>query len=93
MRYWQSLYPQMIISLACEDTVNQLERESRRVLEFLGADFEPEVRRYFEHRRAVLTPSAEQVRQPIYASSVNIWQGYVPAINPLLTFLGIQPKL
>ena len=93
MRYWKSLYPQMIISLAYEDTVNQLERESRRVLEFLGADFEPEVLRYFENRRAVLTPSTEQVRQPIYTSSVNIWQRYGPAINPLLTSLGIEPKL
>jgi hypothetical protein len=31
----------------------------------------------------VMTPSAEQVRQPIYKTSINSWQKYGDALKPL----------
>jgi hypothetical protein len=36
----------------------------------------------------VKTASSEQVRQPIYASSVNLWKNYTPYLGELIEVLG-----
>jgi hypothetical protein len=38
--------------------------------------------------RAVRTPSAEQVRQPIYTSAVDHWRHYETELEPLRRALG-----
>lgn len=43
---------------------------------------------FHETRRAVRTPSAEQVRQPIYQSGREYWKAYEPWLDPLKDVLG-----
>jgi hypothetical protein len=38
---------------------------------------------FHQNKRIVLTPSAEQVRHPIYNTSVNSWQRYGELLAPL----------
>jgi hypothetical protein len=60
------------------------------MLQFIGAEFEEAVLSYHENKRIVMTPSSEQVRQPIYTSSVNAWRRYGTALRPLMDALGYE---
>ena len=85
---WFSSYPQNLIRMDYEAVVENLEHEARQLLDFIGLDFEPGVLRFFENERVVLTPSTEQVRQPIYKSSVDQGLRYGNALDPLIRSLG-----
>ncbi|WP_189637882.1 tetratricopeptide repeat-containing sulfotransferase family protein [Thalassotalea sp. HSM 43] len=87
MTFWQGLYPDAILPLAYENVVDDLAKEARQLFSFLHIEFESEVLDFHKNTRTVLTPSAEQVRQPIYKSSVNSWQRYGDAVTPLLSAL------
>jgi tetratricopeptide (TPR) repeat protein len=83
MALWRRHYPQQILTVRYADTVNDLAAQARRILDFLDLTFEEAVLSYYENERAVLTPSTEQVRRPIYRSSSNYEQRYKSAISPL----------
>ena len=85
---WQSLFPGRILTVRYEDTVADVEAQSRRVLDFLDLAFEPEVLAFHETRRLVKTPSASQVRRPIYTESVAAWKRYEKHLGPLIEALG-----
>ncbi|MEQ8205173.1 MAG: hypothetical protein RIA65_03275, partial [Woeseia sp.] len=59
----------------------------RQLLDFCGLPFEESCLRFFANKRAVKTASSEQVRQPIYSSSVNLWRKYEPHLMPLVHIL------
>ena len=88
MDFWIECFGDRVLTVHYEDTVDDVEQQARRMLDFIGADFESHVLRFFENRRTVLTPSAEQVRQPIYKTSVNAWRRYGEALTPLAEALG-----
>ena len=60
----------------------------RLVLAHIGVDFEDACLRFFENKRAVKTASSEQVRQPIYAKSIGLWQTVSDELKPLIDSLG-----
>ncbi|MEZ6210065.1 MAG: sulfotransferase [Phycisphaerales bacterium] len=76
MRHWESLFPGAILDLNYEDLVDDLEAQSRRVLEDIGLPWNDACLRFHEKRNVVATMSAEQVRRPIYKSSVKRWTNY-----------------
>ena len=47
-----------------------------RILEHVGLAFEPGVEQFHQTNRAVTTASFDQVRKPIYTSSVAAWRSY-----------------
>ena len=64
-------------------------RQARRMLDFLELPFEPAVLDFYKTKRVVKTPSASQVREPIYASSVGRWKPYEAFLGPLIEALEI----
>jgi hypothetical protein len=56
-------------------------------LDFLDLPFEQEVLNFHQSKRLVRTPSASQVRQPIYKSAVQAWKKYEDHLGPLLEAL------
>ncbi|MEI9849661.1 MAG: sulfotransferase [Sphingomonas sp.] len=70
-----------------EELVGDLEGEVRRLLAWLGLDFDPACLAFHRTERAVRTPSAEQVRQPIYSDSLDQWRHYEPWLGPLAAAL------
>lgn len=88
MRHFDRIAPGQVHRLVYEDLVDDLEGNVRRLLEFLGLPFEPECLRFFETERAVLTPSAQQVRQPINRSGIGRWRSYEPWLGELRQALG-----
>jgi hypothetical protein len=90
MEFWQGLFAERIITVRYEDTVLDLETQARRMLAFVGVAFESAVLRFQDNERTVMTPSAEQVRQPIYNSSIGMSARYGDALGPLLEALRLQ---
>jgi hypothetical protein len=44
--------------------------------------------RFYQTERAVRTASSEQVRQPMYDTSVNHWRNFRSQLAPLIEVLG-----
>lgn len=76
-----------------EDTVRYLEGEARRVLEFLGLEWEPSVMGYREHlkEKAVASPTYEAVSQPVHTRAIGRWQHYRKYLEKPLVLL--QPTI
>ncbi|MED5420645.1 MAG: sulfotransferase [Pseudomonadota bacterium] len=87
MEHWQKMLPGFFLEVNYEKIVADLETEIRRLLEFCGLPFEESCLRFHETERAVKTASSEQVRRPIYSSSVNLWRNYESHIEELTHIL------
>jgi len=67
-----------------EELVANQESWSRRMIEFLGLDWDPRCLDFQATQRAVVTASFWQVRQKVYGSSRERWRHYEEFIGPLL---------
>jgi len=84
MAHWHALFPGWILDVHYEAVVRNQEGETRRMLDFLGLDFEESCLRFWETERAINTASSEQVRQPIYTGGLNFWRHYEPHLDELI---------
>ena len=91
MDHWHQLMPGFILDVRYEEVVADLDTQIRRLLDYCGLPFEEECLRFHETDRAVKTASSEQVRRPIYTSSVNLWRNYEANLGELIDVL--QPLL
>lgn len=91
MAHWRQVLPQPMLELHYEDLARDPEGQARRVLEFLGLDWDPACLRFHEDAGGVQTPSRWQVRQPVHTRSVGRWKHYEFALAPLLEALGRDP--
>ena len=87
MDHWKQVAPGFILDVRYEDVVGDLEGQIRRILDFCNLPFEEDCLRFHETERAVKTASSEQVRQPIYSSSVNLWRNYESHLSELIQIL------
>ncbi len=88
MAHYDGAMPGRIHRVEYENMVADPETEIRRLLAYCGLAFEPACLRFWESERAVATPSAEQVRQPIYREGLHQWRHYAPWLGPLRAALG-----
>jgi len=91
MEHWRETIPGFVLDVQYEAVVADLETQVRRILDFCGLPFEEGCLRFHKTERAVKTASSEQVRQPIYSSSVNLWRHYESHIDELVEVL--EPQL
>ena len=87
MDHWNEVLPAKVLDVDYEDVVSDLETQVRRILEHCGLPFEEQCLRFHETDRAVKTASSEQVRQPIYSTSVNLWRNYEKHLQPAIEIL------
>jgi hypothetical protein len=87
MDHWQRVMPGFVLDVHYERIVANLEQEVRRLLEFCGLPFEDGCLRFHQTERAIKTASSEQVRRPIYSSSVHLWRNYEAHLGELLEVL------
>lgn len=91
MDHWHTVLPDFVLDVNYEDVVADLDGQVARLLDFCGLPFEEACLRFHETDRAVKTASSEQVRRPIYSSSVNLWRNYESHLDELIQIL--QPVL
>ncbi len=85
--HWRRVLPQRTLTIDYETLVADLDGESRRLIEFLGLDWEPACLEFHKTERPVLTASGWQVRQPLFTRSVGRWRKYEPHLGPLFEVL------
>jgi hypothetical protein len=88
MEHWRQALPIRILDVDYENYTSDLEGTARRIVDFVGLDWDPRCLDFYKIDRAVRTASNWQVRQPIYATSVGRWRNYMPHIQPLIDALG-----
>lgn len=88
MRHFDEVLPGRVHRIIYEDLVEDVEKETRRLLDYLDLPFENNCLQFFETERAILTPSSEQVRQPINRKGIGRWRSYEPWIADLRDALG-----
>jgi tetratricopeptide (TPR) repeat protein len=76
MSHWLESYPDAIRVQGYEDLVNDPDDQIGELLEFCGLDSEPGCFEFYKSKQAVKTPSAGQVSQPMYRSSIGQWRHY-----------------
>ncbi|WP_447599378.1 tetratricopeptide repeat-containing sulfotransferase family protein [Nitrospira sp. Nam80] len=91
MAHWHGSLPLQILDIQYEDTVADLEKQSRRIMAFLKVPWDERCLDFHQVDRAVQTPSRWQVRQPIYNRSVGRWRTYreyLPELETAFADLG-----
>ena len=88
MDHWDQVLPGKVMHLQYEQLIRDPQSTVRRLLEYCGLPFEAATLQFHENRRAVRTASAEQVRQPLYASGVGYWKRFASDLEPLRVSLG-----
>ena len=83
MRHWHETLPDRIYDLPYETLVANSENEIRKLLEFCRLPFEENCLQFHKTSRVVRTPSASQVRQPLYTDTINLWKRYEQQLRPL----------
>lgn len=91
VRHWRRVLPLRMIEIGYEALVGDLEGEARRLIEFLGLEWEPGCLEFHRTERVVVTQSTWQVRQPLYNRSIGRWRLY-RHLAPLLEALGETEK-
>jgi tetratricopeptide (TPR) repeat protein len=87
MDHWNNVLPGKVLDVHYEDVVADLDTQVHRILDHCGLPFEEQCLTFHETDRAVKTASSEQVRQPIYSTSVNLWRNYESHLGPVIDIL------
>jgi tetratricopeptide (TPR) repeat protein len=87
MDHWHEVLPGFVLDVEYEQLVGDFEGQVRRILDFCALPWEQECLEFHRNPRAVRTASAEQVRQPLYATGVNRWRDYERHLGPLIDLL------
>lgn len=90
MAHWRRVLPLPILDMRYEELVAEPEPQMRRMLDFLGLDWDDGCLRFHEKRRSVQTASDWQVRQPMYSSSIARWRRFERHLEPLVEALARQ---
>ncbi len=88
MAHWRNTLGIRVLEVRYEDLVADLEGVARRMLEYIGVEWDPRVLEFHLNKRHMRTASAGQVHQPIFTSSVGRWKHYQRHLGPLLSTLG-----
>ncbi|MFW7267893.1 tetratricopeptide repeat-containing sulfotransferase family protein [Gluconacetobacter sp. Hr-1-5] len=82
MRFWQSVLPGRVLEVGYEDLVGDQEAETRRLLAHCGLEWSEACLNFHANAAPVSTPSAAQVRRPIYRDSVARWRRHERELEP-----------
>lgn len=83
--HWSSALPAgTLLEVPYAELVSDQEIWIRRIIEFIGLDWDPRCLEFHETDRPVLTASSWQVRQRVYSNSVGRWKNYEGFLGPLL---------
>ena len=85
MAHWRAVLPPgTMLDIPYEQMVADQEGWSRKILDFVGLEWDQRVLDFHTTKRSVVTASFWQVRQKIYQNSVRRWRHYEKFIGPLL---------
>lgn len=85
VNHWGQVLPETVfLEVPYEALVHAPEAWSKKLIEFLGLDWDPVVLEFYATKRAVNTASNLQVREKIHKGAIERWRPYKEFIKPLL---------
>ncbi len=79
---WRRMLPNRVLELEYEALVADQEGQTRRLLAHCGLDWTERCLDFHTNAAPVSTPSAAQVRRPIYSDGVARWHAHAEALAP-----------
>lgn len=76
MTHWDEVLPGRVLKVQYEDVVEDIEGQTRRMLEYCELSWEDACLDFYQSSRPVNTASADQVRLPIYGDAVGYWKNF-----------------
>ncbi|MGH8127650.1 MAG: tetratricopeptide repeat-containing sulfotransferase family protein [Gammaproteobacteria bacterium] len=83
MQHWRATLPEGFVEVFHETLVEYPEHELRRVLDYIGLEFEPACLEFYKLQRAVSTASTTQVRQPLDRRGIERHAHYQNLLAPV----------
>jgi tetratricopeptide (TPR) repeat protein len=90
--HWRRVLPNRMLEVQYEEIVENPEAVVRRMLDWLGLDWEDACLKFHESPRPVRTASVVQVREPVYRRSVGRWNGYDQFLRKLFDNLPLSSE-
>lgn len=87
MAHWEEVLPLNIHHVDYESLVSEPESSIRRMIDHCQLPWHDDCLKFHANRRSVQTPSKWQVRQPMYASSVQKWKRFATPLDDIATRL------
>lgn len=81
MKYWNDKLQDQIYLCSYENLVDNPNDEIRKLIKFCNLDWEDNCLSFNKNKTAIKTVSIAQARQPIYKSSVNLFNNYKKYFN------------
>ena len=93
MEHWNAVLPKGVMTtIHYQETVENTEKEAKRLIDFLGLEWNKACLEFHKSSRPVKTASVAQVRKPIYKSSLQRWKKYGDGLKPLAQAINEKPK-
>ncbi|HEB87247.1 MAG TPA: sulfotransferase family protein [Gammaproteobacteria bacterium] len=86
--HWRTVSGLRILNVRYEDLVSEPYKNIRKIIEFTGLNWDEGCTKYYERRNFVNTVSYEQVRKPVYKTSISRWKNYEKHLTELEQSLG-----
>ena len=87
MAHWDELFSTDMLTVRYEELVLNQEEISRRLIEYLGLEWDERCLHFHENERPVHNFSSMDVRQPIYERSIDRWKVYEKQLARLIEVL------
>ncbi|WP_174291347.1 tetratricopeptide repeat-containing sulfotransferase family protein [Sphingomonas bacterium] len=87
---WRELFPGRVLELGYEKLVADQEEQTRGLLDHCGLGWSDACLDFHTNAAPVSTPSAAQVRRPLYRDAVDRWRRHAAALAPARRFLEAQ---
>lgn len=85
MEHWRSVLPEnTFLDFQYEELVNNTVQQTQRLLEYCELPWDNACLDFYDTDRHIKTASFDQVRKPIYGTSIGRWQHYEKELQPLL---------
>lgn len=83
MAFWRNALPGRVLEISYEGLIADQEGETRRLLAHCGLEWSDACIDFHKNNAPVSTPSAAQVRRPIYRDSVARWKQHIEVLEPV----------
>ena len=84
MAFWYGRYPDSVYTVDYESLVNDPRQQITGLLDFCGLPFEPACLDFHMTDRVINSASSEQVRAPIYQTSLEQWKYFESFLGLLI---------
>ncbi len=92
MSHWRSCIGGAIHTVAYEELVREPEAVLRRLLDFLGLEWDERCLKFTDASNLVKTASVWQVRGELHSGSVGRWRNYESQLAPILKHFEPGPE-